>query len=608
MNHRWAIALLAVFAGLSVAYWGMLRYEERGRQAAHDAGRVFDVSAQSLHEISIQVEDRRPTVGVTDGDGRWRITAPYALKGQDEVWNRLAANLVELHRERIIEERPRDLAPYELDDPRLQVEFTKADGAVHRVIFGKVGPMQVNRYAQIDGGAVVLVPDAQYAHLNRELLDLRQRYIFDVGYEGITRIEFARIRQPDPDAPKPEGSYPMDEIGVVVVEQTDEHTWRMLEPFEATANAALVQGLANELQFAVGHDYVDAPEDLDDFFLNPPGARITVYSEEDSEPQTLYIGGGTMDRDRKMLFAKRADEPAVFQIDGALYGFFPKTPDAYRENRLLTRSAMDLERIHYRRDDVDLTLVQDDTKRWRLADPVDEPADQEMVSAIISTLLKVRGESFPPISMVDAGLADPAITLRLAFEGDDAPVVIRIGHVTDDGNAHYATLDTGVITLVPAPHVRMITRDLFDFREKRIFECEPGAVTRIHLHFDGTDYVFAKGRRWTVERPGEKIWDSQDDARALVEAVARVDASGMEVMEAPDDLAPYGLDEPLVTLTVEMADGGETRTAGPFRIGEPVPEQSYLRFAALEGRSEIFHVNQVIVDNLREALKGVRDR
>jgi len=198
--------------------------------------------------------------------------------------------------------------------------------------------------------------------------------------------------------------------------------------------------------------------------------------------------------------------------------------------------------------------------------------------------------------------------LRLAFEDDDAPVLIRIGHETDDGNAHFATLDTGVITLVPAPDVRMITRDLFDFREKRIFECGPAAVTRITLRFDGTDYVFAKGRRWTVEQPDEKIWDSQDDARALVDAVARVDASGMEVMEAPEDLAPYGLDDPLVSLTVEMAGNGETRTAGPFRIGEPLPEQSYLRFASVEGRSEIFHVNQAIVDAMREALKGVRDR
>ncbi len=609
MSHRSAIVLLAIFAVLCAAYWAMLRHEESSRQTVLDAGRIFRFEADALRRVSIQVEDRSPTVGATEGDGRWRIVAPYELDAQNEVWSKVATNLAELYRERIIEESPRDLAAYELNDPRLQIEFTTSDGESHRVIFGKMGPMQVNRYAQIDGGAVVLTPHTQYAQLNRELLELRQRYVFSVGPEGITRIEFARIRQPEEGAPKPEGAYPIEELGKVVVEQINEGEWRMTEPFEALANSQLVLGLAKELQFAVGHEYMDKPENLNDFFLNPPGARITVFSGEDGAPQTLYIGGGTRTGEKDMLFAKRADAPAVFQIDGALYGYFPKTPDAYRENRLLTRSALELERIEYQAGEVTLTLERDANKRWQLSSPVQEPADQEMVSGFISTLLKVRGESFPPISIAEAGLAEPAILLRLTFKDDNAPVLVRIGKATEDGQMHYATLDTGVITLVPAQHVRAIARELFDFREKLIFAIAPEAVTRVTLRFEDVDYAFAKGRIWTVEQPAEKVWDSQDDAKALVEAVARVEASGVAVMDAPEDLAPYGLDSPLMSLTVEMTqEGGETSAAGPLRLGDPVPDQTYLRFATVEGRPEVFHVNQSVVDKVRDALKGVRAR
>ncbi|MEA3365576.1 MAG: DUF4340 domain-containing protein, partial [Candidatus Hydrogenedentes bacterium] len=574
-----------------------------------DAGRLFDFKPGALRRVSIQVEDRSPTVGVTEGSGQWRIIAPHELDAQNEVWAKVAANLAELHRERIIEESPHDLAPYELDDPRLQIEFTTADGESHRVVFGKIGPMQINRYAQIDSGPVFLTPDAQYAQLNRQLLDLRQRYIFDVGPEGITRIELARIRQPDPDTPKPEGTFPIEEMGEVVIEQVAEGEWRMLEPFEANANTQLVQGLVKQLQFAVGHEYVDTPENLDDYFLNPPGARISIYSGKDAELQTLYLGGGTRTGEKHMMFAKRADAQTVFQVDGAIYGYFPKTPDAYRENRLLSRSALDLERVDYQAGDVSLTLEKGDDKRWRLVEPVEEPADQAMVSGFISTLLKIRGESFPPISMSEAGLADPPIMLKMAFKDDNAPVLIRIGKTTEDGQMHYATLDTGVITLVPAAHVRAITRELFDFREKRIFEIKPEDVKSVSLRFEDEDYVFAKDRRWTVEQPPEKIWDSQDDARALVEAVTRVDASGMAVASAPEDLAPYGLQDALVVLTVEMMnENGEIAAEGPLRIGAPVPDQSYLRFATVAGRPEIFHVNQSVIDKVREALEGVRDR
>ena len=609
MNPRTAIALLAAFAVLCGAYWLMLRHEESSRQTEFQAGRLFDFQPNMLRRVSIQVEDRSPTVGVTEGDGQWQIVEPYTLRAQNEVWAKVATNLADLQRERIIEDAPEDLSPYELDDPRLQIELTTADGASHRVVFGKIGPMQVNRYARIDGGPVVLTPHAQYEQLNRQLLDLRQRYVFETGSEGITRIEFARIRQPEEGAPKPDGPYPVEEMGVVVVEQAGEGQWRMLEPFEADANTELVMGLARELQFAIGHEYVDNPNSLDDYYLNPPGARVTVYSGQEGTPQTLLIGGGTRTNDKAMLFAKRSDAPTVFQIDGALYGYFPKTPDAYRENRLLTRSALDLERIDYQAGEVNVALVKGEDKRWRLAEPLQEPADQEMVSGFISTLLKVRGESFPPISLAEAGLAEPALTLKLAFKGDTAPVLIRIGKPTEDGQQHYATLDTGVITLVPATHVRAITRELFDFREKRIFGVDANAVSRVTLRFEDVDYVFVKGRRWTIEQPAGKIWDSQDDAKALIEAVALIDASGVAVMSAPEDLAPYGLDAPLMVLTVATPkEGGGTADAGPLRIGDPLPDQSYLRFATVEGRPEIFHVNQSVIDKVREALNGVRDR
>ncbi|MDY0033154.1 MAG: DUF4340 domain-containing protein, partial [FCB group bacterium] len=135
------------------------------------------------------------------------------------------------------------------------------------------------------------------------------------------------------------------------------------------------------------------------------------------------------------------------------------------------------------------------------------------------------------------------------------------------------------------------------------------AVSRVTLRFEDVDYVFVKGRRWTIEQPAGKIWDSQDDAKALVEALALIDASGVAVMSAPEDLAPYGLDAPLMVLTVATPkEGGGTADAGPLRIGDPLPDQSYLRFATVEGRPEIFHVNQSVIDKVREALNGVRDR
>lgn len=613
MNYKMTLVLCGLLAALCAGYLAMLRLERHSRDREFDKGLVFRFQPEELRSVSLQMEDRRPTVAETAGDARWRIVQPHVIEAQNEVWVRVVTTLVDLFNVRTIESAPRDLTPYGLDKPRLTIRAATADGAEHVVLFGGKDSMQANHYAQVDGGDIILVSDRQFRELNRSLLDLRYRYVFTWGEQGITRLEYARIfpktnEQGVPLPPDESGLVPFEEPAVIIIERDANDVWRLLAPFEGPANQELADRLAREIQFAVGEEYVDEPEDLDLYSLNPPKARLTVNAGKASPPQTVYFGEGVQIGDKARMFAKRAEFPTVFQVDAGLYTFLPKSPDALRENRLLTRKAVDIREIRYRSDYGEVVLAKVDGA-WTIAEPIQDATDQAEVSSFISTLLTLRGVDFPPVSAAQAGLSEPVLEIALRFLDDDAPVLIRIGSLTPDRRHHFATLDTGTITMVPADAVNRLMKTPFDLRDKEVFRFHAGSAVSVNLHFEGVDYVFTRDRLWRVDTPEGHFWESQDDMQALLDAFSLVLAQGVEQDPAPESLAPYGLDAPALSMRVIVADGaagGELRDVGPLRIGDPCPEHPHHRFATVEGRPELFRVRQRLVDQVRQALRGVQ--
>ena len=110
--------------------------------------------------------------------------------------------------------------------------------------------------------------------------------------------------------------------------------------------------------------------------------------------------------------------------------------------------------------------------------------------------------------------------------------------------------------------------------------------------------------------PQGAVLESQSDVDALIKALAKSSAVDVEVAadQAPQaDLAAYGLDAPVLEVEVTIADDtGEPRRLGPLKIGAVTPDQGQQRFAQAAGRPELFRIKQAVLDDVRDAMRGVR--
>ena len=615
MSFRSTLALLFLLLALCGGYWWMGHRSERAGQQALEVKRVFDFPPESVLAIEVQPLDEAPAAAERTAGGAWVMTKPYAdIPPMQLLWDRLAKAVSELSNERTISERAGAEDQYGLQDPVLEVRGRAGDDTEFRVSFGYLEPTQNYRYAQLNGQGIFLTRKESFFELNRSLTDLRHRFLVEDRESPILRFEYARLWTGEGTttlAPPPEIGE--ESVAVVLWRQSPESAWRMIDPFEAPADQDRVEALVNEVQFGLGRDYVDAPEALSDYGLDPPRFRITVQDAR-GVSQTLYYGevSGTGEEGQPGggIFAKRADQRAVFVADAHLLTALPQSPDAFRARQLYTRPVTALQRFEYRDRDHGFTLEKDAEGAWRLTAPEVYDVDQQMVSGYLMRLKAATAEGFTEGPMEEFGLDDPEVLLRLEVDGDGVSE-IRLRHYDRDPDFYVVLQDTGAVGLMHAGFAQSLISQPGEFRSRELMRFVKAHAVQLEFQFEGKGYLFEKVHdRWLVRAPEGKRLSNQSDADRLLDALNPLRAAGA-VAEVSEDRADYGLDRPVFSVYVTLqdpADPSDRTRIGPLAIGAVTPDDSQRRFAMREGHAGVFQVSQSFIELLRDVLRGVIDQ
>ncbi len=628
MSARATVILLAVFALLCAGYWFMLRGEDRVERVRVEAKRVFSFEPKDVRSAEVRRIDEKPAAAGRRNDGLWAFTKPSAqIEANQVVWDRLAVALAGLSCERVIEQASDDKAKYGLDTPVLTLAADTAKGAV-QLDFGAVEPTQTYRYARLieapeaalPAGSVFLISAKEFNELDRPLKFLRNPYAFNIGETGITRVEFARYWTPE-QAESVKGTIKKaadravgEESVVCAIEKNESGIWRMTEPYEAAANQQKIEEFVKELQYATGNAHIDEPEHIADYGLDPPAARITVFSGPDVK-QTLLVGMSQPPQGENQgggLFVKRDDLPSVFIIDPQVLTLLPRTPDGFREARLLTREAVNLTRMHYVCGDTDIVLENDPEKGWRLTQPPVDDTDQLAVSNFIGMLKQIEGRGFPEPD--PAAFENPAVLIELTSKdsaAEGAAASIKIGKEVPNVETYYAQQDNGSVTMVNKVDVMALRKSVFHFRAKKLMPLTAADACQVNITLDGKEYVFEKIRaKWAVRTPADSALPNSADMDLLLKSVQDLKAVAVVTDEAPADLTPLGLAQPVAAVTVltrtEVDGQPREQTFGPLLLGAPNPENSSHRHAMTKERPGIYLIDQAFMDELRETLGSVK--
>ena len=253
----------------------------------------------------------------------------------------------------------------------------------------------------------------------------------------------------------------------------------------------------------------------------------------------------------------------------------------------------------------DHTVIEKDNDRWRLVEPFAGNVDVTKVVALSSGLasLEIQRLVAEPDDNPDLGLFGldmPLITVGVETISD-SNLQLLIGERTPTGNDLYATVaDSNRVFLISGFLDTTFNQTTFDLRNKSILDITSNQVDSLEITGPTETIRLQKDQnQWSLVSPITARADT-GVADGVVGRLTTGQMASVEV-ESADNLKPYGLEQPRLSITVGLGDSAAT-----LLIGETTSTgNAYARDAS---RGLVFTIDGSIATELEQGVDEYRQR
>jgi hypothetical protein len=428
------ILLIVVLAGLGgYIYFIDSKRSPAGLNAEAAKEKVYAVETDKIDEIKITAGGE--TSLLKKSDAGWKMIEPAATDADPAEAIGVAQAIAGLERVRVVDDNPKDLAQYGLENPAVRIDFKTQGNVSGSLKLGDKNTTQGELYAQKNNEkAVFLVPAFQENSLNRKPFDLRDKKILKFDRDKADAIAIVR--------------------GPSSIELARSGTeWKVVKPTAGRSDYAAVEGLLSKLSSANMSKLIETDaKDLAKYGLDKPAMTITVGAG--SSKTVLEIGKNEKDQ----TYARDASRPLVFTVDTTLQDDLKKSLDDYRKKELFEFRPFLLAKLRAVLDtpgggktyefEKAKGAKPNDPDTWKVTRVGGETvtADQAAMDDLLNKLVALKAESW-----VDAktrtGLDKPALVVSASYDEGKFERV-RFGQVGDnayasrDGEAGVVKVDT----------------------------------------------------------------------------------------------------------------------------------------------------------------------
>jgi hypothetical protein len=394
---------LRSFLGLLVillALGAYLYFVESQRTPGDDASRkdkVFAVEADKIDEVTIRSEAGETTTLKKSAE-EWQIVAPAAAQPDGAEISGITTNLATLEQQRVIDEKPADLKPFGLAEPRIEITF-KAGGQEEKLLIGSKTPTGADLYAKkATQPTVFLIASYLESTFNRSTFDLRDKTALKFDRDGADRLE-------------------IETAGRTLTFAKSGGTWSITEPKVDRPDTAAIEGLVGRLTGIQMKTLAAAePDGLKKYGLENPAATVRIGSG--SSLATLLLGSAA---DEGAIYARDASRPSVFTLEASLLDDLKKDAGEYRQKDLFDARAFNTTRVEVARAGessvFEKTAVKDkdgqEAQQWTQTAPAAKELDRAKVETLVSAVTGARADSF--VEKPPAG-AKTEVTVSLRFD------------------------------------------------------------------------------------------------------------------------------------------------------------------------------------------------
>ncbi|MFA6563259.1 MAG: DUF4340 domain-containing protein [Verrucomicrobiia bacterium] len=469
------------------------------------ANRLEIVQGKKSIEV---VKASKPGAAATSAaDKVWRIAQPLVARADQGKVDGLLDKLHGLQAESFATDKPADLTTYGLDQPQLEltVYTTEHEGAVTVQFGGAVKDDATKVYCKRKGSDTVLtIRGDALKDFSAPVNDLRDKKLADFNSDDARQIAISFASQP-----------------IRLVKEKDD--WKLTEPESIRAENDQVGNLLTQLTGLEAKEFVaDVVADPAKYGLDRPYYSITVKKDAPPPPApamsaatstnapavsatakaaastnvatattaiavpaakpelmtAIELQFGKEDKEKKLIYIKRADEPYIYAVESAVFEKLPKTALALRNRTLIATEKSKVTKLSSQHGATTITIEKKDDK-WKLAPGVQGVLDTNVVDDVLWAVTGLNAEKFISTSAADRpkfGLDKPAWTLNFDVNegGTNKTFGLSLGHESADKGRYGLLAGQPAIFELSASTTGSLTKDLLKRPETNL---PPAKVT-----------------------------------------------------------------------------------------------------------------------------------
>jgi len=353
-----AAAVLAILGG--GVYWSEHRKPTADAKLAADTPpKILSIPEDQFKEIRLDKKGSGATV-ISKIANRWEIVQPKPMPADQDAVSSMITTLASLSADRLIEDKPSGLESFGLTAPSEEVDITRKDGKVNKLLLGADSPVGSGVYAKLEGDPrVFTIPTYAKSSLDKTSKDLRDKRLLTFNSDKLTRVDL------------------QSKNGTIEFGKNNQNEWQILKPKPLRADGMQVDELVRKLKDAKMD--LSAPEaDLqkaDKAFASGAKAGEAVVTDS-SGSQTLEV---RKDKDKdKNYYAKSSVVEGAYKIPNDLGEALDKGVDDFRNKKLFDFGFSDPSKVQ-----VGATVYQKSGEKWMAGTAQkDAPSVQNLIDKL----------------------------------------------------------------------------------------------------------------------------------------------------------------------------------------------------------------------------------
>jgi hypothetical protein len=398
-----ALVLCGVLAGL--VYWSDKTKKEEEAKGPDSSNKLVTVKDEDIKKIEIVRKDAPPTVLERGANNNWEMKAPQTLRVDQTEAGSVVTAYTGLSQDRVVEEKPADLAAYGLNAPSVEVRVSTKDNKVQRVLIGDETPTGGSFYAKIDTNPKVFtLYSGTKTSLDKGPKDLRDKRLLTFDSGKLTRVALTAKGQ------------------AIEFGKNNNNEWQILKPKPLRADNGQVEDLVRKLTDAKMDTSITDEEAKKAAGAFSGGTRVAVAEVSDaSGAQQIEVR-----KSGENYYAKSSVVEGIHKVAADLGTGLDKSLDDFRAKKLFDFGFNEPSKVEVR-DNAKTYTFQKSGENWTAG-------GKQMDSVGIQSLIdKLR--DLASIKFLDSGFTAPVI--ELAVTSNDGKRVERV-QISKTGNQYFA--------------------------------------------------------------------------------------------------------------------------------------------------------------------------